>query len=108
MKLSQRKAQVLKEKYGASIDPVVVVKEVKQEIKDEIRREEPRDITPQILDGLVQLAKVSEQNMQALIRVNTEVMQMVNTKSVPKKYTSIIHRDSKGNIAKVDTAEVLA
>jgi hypothetical protein len=102
MKLSQRKAQVLKEKYGASIDPESVVKEVKKEIKEEIRREEPRDITPQILDGLVQLAKVSEQNMQALIQVNAEIMK---TSKIRKKYTSTVHRDSKGLISKVDTEE---
>jgi dihydropteroate synthase len=87
----------LKEKYGASIDPESVVKEVKKEIKEEIRREEPRDITPQILDGLVQLAKVSEQNMQTLLQ-----MQMEDRK---KKYTSTVHRDSKGLISKVDTEE---
>lgn len=98
MKLSQRKAQILKEKYGASIDPVVVVKEVKQEIKEEIRREEPRDITPQILDGLVQLAKVSEQNMQTLLQMQTEYRK--------RKYTSTVHRNSSGSIQRIDTEEV--
>jgi hypothetical protein len=108
MKLTPEKARELR-KRGIKVDPRQIVREVREEPKpvaEPVKAEPPKpDISPAILDGLVQVAKASENNTKSILANNAAVLEILQETLKPKKMlmVSTINRNAKGEMSIVES-----
>ena len=114
MKLTPQRAAELRRR-GVKVDMSKVVREPPPEPQQPATKSQPVELPPEkpaafdAVPHLLEIAKASEANAKAIIAQQSAVAEVLREMAKPKpkrKYTSIIHRDSRGNINKVDTNEV--
>jgi hypothetical protein len=110
MKLTPEKARELR-KRGIKVDPRQIVREVREEPKpvaEPVKAEPPKaDISPAILDGLVQVANASEANTKSILALHSAMLETMAEIAKPKKreWNCTIGRNSRGEMATVKIQE---
>jgi hypothetical protein len=108
MKLTPEKARELR-KRGIKVDPRQIVREVREEQKpvaESVKAESPKaDISPAILDGLVQVANASEANTKSILALHSAMLDTMAEISKPKKMlvVSTINRNARGEMSTVES-----
>jgi hypothetical protein len=108
MKLTPEKARELR-KRGIKVDPRQIVREEtpKPVEPPKVIEQQKPDISPAILDGLVQVAKASENNTKSILALHSAMLETMSEIAKPKKreWNCTIDRNAKGEMSTVKIKE---